>query len=89
MKRNLKTLTKEDKVQLVEYVEANPNRRRKDVAVEFNVPESTLSRILSKKTEIIEAAKDEAKCKRIKSCEYPAVEEALLTWFKQYRDRNV
>ena len=73
----------QDKLKLIEFVEANPTRTRKDLAAEKKIPESTLSRILSQKSEILKAASDGSKVKRRKVCEFPEIEEALIKWFKQ------
>ena len=74
-KRKLKTLTISEKLKIVDLVEANPSRPWKQIAAEVGIPESTLSRILSKKADIASAAANNSKSKRLRLCEYPALEE--------------
>lgn len=90
-KRKLSAFTVKDKVRIINFVENNPNRTRKDIANELQVSEPTLSRICSKKAEILkEAASGElSNCKRKRLSEYPDLEKSLFIWFKQTRDKDI
>lgn len=58
------------------------------IAKEFNIPPSTLATILKNK-EKFEEGELSLKSKRSKSCELKDVEECMLKWLKQCRDKNV
>ncbi len=88
-KRKLKTLSLVEKVDIIARCEASEGKRHSQLAKEFGIPESTLSRILAKKEELKDAPVVRGNLKRQKCCEYPDVEKSLLEWFKQVRDRNV
>jgi len=66
-------------------------KRKKDIATEFGIPTSTLSTILKNADEIIQRSTlcDNLNLERKRNAEFPDIEECLLKWFKQYRDRNV
>jgi len=77
-KRKLKTLSAEGKISIIARCEANhENKRQTQLAKEFEIPESTLSRILAKKEELKDAGAVSGHSKRQKSCEYPDVEKSF------------
>lgn len=92
--RKLKTLSVKEKFKIIEAVELKEKEKQKNfksaLAKEFNIPTSTLSTILKNKTAILERYyAGDCTRKRKRDAEFPDLETALLTWFKQCRDQNV
>lgn len=89
-KRTLKTLSLGEKYRLLKEVEGGA--RKKDVALKYGVPASTVSTILKKKDTIISAVESGGACgnsKRLKKPMYASVDEAVLAWFKSTRTQNL
>lgn len=62
---------------------------KKDVALHFGVPASTLSTILEQKYHIKTLTHYYLSRIRQKKCEYPDLEECLMAWFTQCRQNNI
>lgn len=88
-KRKLKALTYAEKLNAIEAVKNG--LKRKDVAVQFGIHESTLSIILKKETELLKRQEsgESLLCKRRRIAEFPNLEQCLFTWFKQCRNKNI
>ncbi|XP_041460886.1 tigger transposable element-derived protein 4-like [Lytechinus variegatus] len=87
-KRKLSTRSYDEKYEIIKFVDENPNMKRKDVALKFNLKPNTPSDILKCKEKIIEAVetpKDARKgnLKRRKTITFDDVDAALLLWFRQ------
>jgi len=88
-KRKLNHLTIPDKVRVIQLVEKG-NRKKQDIAKEFNIPPNTLSTFLKNKADILKKFEDnKGDNKRSKPAEYPNVEVCLFKWFTQCRDKNI
>ncbi|XP_071035288.1 major centromere autoantigen B-like [Parasteatoda tepidariorum] len=88
-KRKLKTLNLEDKINLINDVDRNPNMKMKDIALKYGIPPNTLSTILKERENILKRYEStNPLSKRMKMCAFPQVESALLKWFQQYRNRE-
>lgn len=79
----------ETKRKIIKCVEDNPTKKKSDVAKEFNIPPSTLATILKKKEKFNDGNVLCSKIKKLKSCELKDVEECVLKWLKQCRDKNI
>lgn len=85
-----KALSLEVKVKILRAVDSG--RKKKDVAQDFKIAPSTLSTILSSINKIEEIHANSAlkgDRKRDRPSHYPDVEEALFSWFKDVRARNL
>lgn len=79
LKRTLKTLSIDEKYRLIKEVESG--LRKKDVAIKYAVPASTVSTILKNKQAIISAIENGAasgSSKRLKNPTYVNVDKAVL-----------
>lgn len=88
-KRKLKALTYAEKLKAIEAVKSG--LKRKDVALQFGIHESTLSIILKKEAEFLKKQEsgESLLCKRRRIAEFPNLEQCLFTWFKQCRNKNI
>ena len=86
-KRKLYTRTYEQKLEIVQYAEKNPGRKKKHIAAHFDISPQTLGDILKNKDKIKEACSSEDRTlstsKRQKTITHPKVDEALLMWVRQ------
>ncbi|KAG2466554.1 PARP8 polymerase, partial [Polypterus senegalus] len=67
------------------------DKKTVDIAEQFGIPTSTLSTFLKEKEKILKLYSEKS-CghqKRMRECEYPVIEQYILKWFVQARDRNV
>lgn len=88
-KRKRFALSVEQKRNIIKFVEDNPAKKKIDIAKEFNIPPSTLGTILKSKDKFESGSGLPSKCKKMKSCEFKDVEECVLKWLKQCRDKNL
>ncbi|XP_044576156.1 tigger transposable element-derived protein 4-like [Cotesia glomerata] len=88
-KRKLKTLTLRDKVDVIQAVIRGT--KRKEISDQYGFPASTLSTILKNESDILSRFETSYNltCKRQRLAEFPDIEECLLTWFKQCREKNL
>lgn len=88
-KRKLKTLTLREKSDVINAVKSG--MKKKDVAAQYGLPASTLSTIIKNEAEILQRyeSSNNLSSKRRRLAEFPDLEECLLTWFKQCRDKNI
>lgn len=87
-KVSYKSLTIGEKREIIEQVESG--RRKIDVAKEFGIPASTLSTFLKNKGKIMLLAPNcEKNRKRARAPENPDLDECVLKWFKQGRDKKI
>lgn len=87
-KRKIHERTYEEKMRIIQYREAHPSLKHKDVAAHFGVSTSTLTGILKAKDKITTAcgANADARAeslKRIRTVTHLDVDQALLVWFRQ------
>lgn len=90
VKRTLKTLSLDEKFKLIKEVESGS--KKKDVAVKYGVPASTVSTILKNKETIVTAIENggvSGSSKRLKKPTYENVDKAVLEWFKLTRRQNL
>ena len=87
-KRKCNSLTATDKLKLLSVCDSG--KSRDELCTEFNVPKSTLYRIIQNKDKIrSQCAEGKGKLKRMRSAEYPELEKCLSTWIKQVRNKNI
>ncbi|XP_057334362.1 tigger transposable element-derived protein 4-like [Microplitis mediator] len=88
-KRKLTTLTLQEKFDVINTVKTG--MKKKDVAAQYEIPASTLSTIIKNEAEILLRYEKSGNIsyKRRRVAEFPDLEEGLLTWFKQCRDKNI
>lgn len=86
-KRKLQSLSLREKLKLISVYESG--KTREEVCAEFNVPKSTLCRIIQSKHKIeSQCSERQGKIKRVRLSKYPELEQCLLTWVKQLRNIN-
>lgn len=86
-KRKRVTLTIEKKLKVIEAVEAGGNKKKQDIAAEFNIPVSTLSTILKNKEKIRSSLW--LAVKRHRNPEFPDIEKCIYKWFVNCRGKNI
>ncbi|CAG9579647.1 unnamed protein product [Danaus chrysippus] len=88
-KRKLKTLTLREKFNVIYVVKSGT--KKKDVAARYGLPASTLYTIIMNEAEILQRYESSTNlsCKRRRLAEFPDLEEFLLTWLKQCRNKNI
>lgn len=79
------SLTYRQKKEIIDAVESGEKRR--DVAIKFGIPKSTLATFLKQKDKICSSTLDVRK--RDRKCEYPLLEEKLIEWLRYGRDQNI
>ena len=89
VKRKLNLVTIEKKYEAILAVERG-GKAKGEIAKDFGVPGNTLSTWL-KNAEKIKASylEGHAAQKRQRTSQHPALDEALLLWFKDARSRNI
>jgi centromere protein B len=88
-KRKITTLTVDFKRKVIKSVEENPTKKKSVIAKEFNIPPTTLHTILKNKDKYEEGKGIDKLCKRAKKGEFNDVEQCVMKWLKQCRDKNV
>lgn len=83
--RKLTSLSISDKIKVLEELETNS---RSDVGKKFKISQSTITRILGRKDELLADDKNSSR-KRRREAEHPELEECLVKWMKKIRDDNV
>jgi predicted nucleotidyltransferase len=89
-KRVIKTLSIQDKFNLIKDVDSG--FKKKDIAIRYGVPKSTVSTILKNKERVIKAIKEgtvSQNCKRLKKGTFENVDRAVVDWFKATRSQNI
>lgn len=88
-KRKRCSLSVAEKRNIINYVDQNPMTKKLDIANKFGIPASTLATILKSKDKFSEESGLNVNSKRLKSCEFKDVEECVLKWLKQCRDKKI
>lgn len=88
-KRKRCSLSVAEKRNIINYVDQNPMTKKLDIANKFGIPASTLATILKFKDKFSEESGLNVNSKRLKSCEFKDVEECVLKWLKQCRDKKI
>lgn len=87
--RKYKTLTLAEKIAAIREVEKGL-KKKSEIAKDFGIPQNSLSTYLKNKEKILsnesESGKDR---KRMRPPENPDVDECVLKWFKQARDKKI
>ena len=85
-----KSLTLDEKVKVIQDVERGA-KRKCDIAKEYGILPNTLSSFLKNKNTLMENwnKKNGKSRKRVRTADYPAVDDCVLKWFKQTRDQNI
>lgn len=88
--KQLKTLTYSEKAVIIREVDKGL-KKKSVIAKEFGIPANTLSTILKNKEKILNTVgvDNGKKRKRVKGPENPDVDQCVLKWFKQARDKNI
>jgi hypothetical protein len=89
-KRVIKTLSIQDKFNLIKDVDSG--FKKKDIAIKYGVPKSTVSTILKNKKKVIKAIEEgtvSQNCKRLKKGTLENVDRAVDDWFKATRSQNI
>ena len=86
-----KALALRDKLEIIEYAQANPKIKHNDIGVHFGCGRSTISKILQKKDELLEEEQKGIKLTVQKRREphWTAMEQALITWINQATAHNM
>lgn len=79
-KQKLKTLTLCEKFDVINVVKSG--MKKKDVAVQYELPASTLLTIIKNEAEILLRCESSSNlsCKRQRTAKFPDLEECLLAW---------
>lgn len=87
-KRKCNSLTAADKLKLLS--DYDRGKSRDELCAELKLPKSTLYRIIQNKEKIRSQCIDgKGKLKRLRSAEYPELENCISTWIKQVRNKNI
>lgn len=86
-KRQCKTLTIEEKRALLKVVD-EAKLKKHEIAKEFGIPANTLSTILKNREKYEDQGLSESS-KRAKRAEFEDVDQCVLKWLKQCRDKNI
>lgn len=83
-----KSLSVVDKVELLKNVDSG--MRKKDISAKFGIPASTVSTIIKNRNAVMKSYGSlDPNRKRLKTCCYDTVDEAVLKWIKSVRDQNL
>ncbi|XP_008182612.1 tigger transposable element-derived protein 4-like [Acyrthosiphon pisum] len=85
-KRKSNILSISDKVRLIQLVEKG-DRKKCEIAKEFNIPPNTLSPIIKQKEKIMKF--NCGNMKKMRMTRYLDIDKCLLKWFTQCRDKNI
>jgi len=85
-KRKLKCPFNFGKVRLIQLVEKG-DRKKCEIAKEFNIPPNTLSSIIKQKEKIMKF--NCGNMKKMRMTPYLDIDKCLLKWFTQCRDKNI
>ena len=87
------SLSLDKKAEIIMAVDkAPPSKKKKEIAADFGILPNTLSIILKNRSSILDNQQQQVlnpQRKRLRTAKHPDVEEALLKWFKNARDRNL
>lgn len=87
--RTYKTLTLTEKIAAIKEVEKGL-KKKSEIAKEFGIPPNTLSTYLKNRDKIIGSASENIKGrKRLREPENPDLDNCVLKWFKQTRDKKI
>lgn len=87
--RTHKTLTLAEKVAVIKEVEKGV-KKKSEIAKDFGIPPNTLSTYLKNKDKILSSAEEVDKGrKRLREPEHPNLDNCVLKWFKQARDKKI
>jgi hypothetical protein len=88
-KRVIKTLSIQDKFNLIKDVDSG--FKKKDIAIKYGAPKSTVSTILKNKEKVIKAIEGTVSqnCKRLKEGTFENVDRAVVDWFKATKSQNI
>lgn len=78
-----------EKVKLISEIDKGV-KKKKEIAIDFGIPSSTLSTIIKNREKILKIAENgiSSDRKRVKICTYNDIDEAVLDWVKMVRDKN-
>lgn len=85
------SITVEKKLLIIKEVE-NGKASKKDIAKQFGIPSSSLSTILKNKDKLLTSVTDNAssiKRKKLRTCTFEDIDEAMLKWVFAARGRNL
>lgn len=87
--RVYKTLTMAEKIAAIKEVEKG-TKKKSEIAKDFGIPPNTLSTYLKNKEKILNCESEGVKGrKRLREPENPDVDQCVLKWFKQTRDKKI
>ncbi|GBO00602.1 hypothetical protein AVEN_252120-1 [Araneus ventricosus] len=69
--------------------EVDKGVKKKDIALKFGIPPNSLSTIIKNRDKIQNYDSSNSCSKRLKTCVYEYVDEAVLKWIHTMRDKNV
>ncbi|GBN57303.1 Tigger transposable element-derived protein 4 [Araneus ventricosus] len=69
--------------------EADKGVKKKEIALKFGIPPNSLSSIIKNRDKIQNYDSSNSCSKRLKTCVYEDVDEAVLKWIHTMRDKNV
>lgn len=87
-KRVLKTLSVKEKVAIIREVEKGV-KKKSQIAKDFGIPPSTLSTFLKNKDAILKNSEACGTQKRIRGPDHPDLDECVLKWFQQTREKRI
>ncbi|KAK3924936.1 Tigger transposable element-derived protein 6 [Frankliniella fusca] len=83
-------ITLDFKLSLIRKVDAEPQRKKTDIARELGIPVTTLYTILKSRAVVEAAAVTGSKSrKRVRAAKYDAVENSLIEWIRQARSQKI
>lgn len=84
-----KTLTLDEKVAVIKEVDKGV-KKKSEIAKDFGIPPNTLSTFLKNRDKLLSRAEDFDKGrKRLREPDNPDVDNCVLKWFKQARDKKI
>ena len=86
MKKSVKHLHYNKKKDIISQLKGG--EKGQSLAAKYGVDKATISRIRKDAGKILGASEDQQDLKRVKQQKYPQIDEMMLEWFEEARDRN-
>ena len=84
--KKCKALTLQQKKDIISQLKGG--EKGQSLAAKYGVNKATISRIRKDAGKILGASEDQQDLKRVKQQKYPQIDEMMLEWFEEARDRN-
>lgn len=76
-------------MKILTFLSENPLMKKREIAIKFGVPASTLSTIIKNREVVEQKFLSHKKAKKSRKCTFPDVDECVKKWFTQCRDQGI